>query len=195
MDASNKSWADFMVFEYCEMLNIKGNGKIDGLGYDWWVRDWNKENPHKRPLMIRFNQVQTSEITGVKLINSPRFYLKLADIDSVWIHDMEIITSAFKHKGSVSKQRAYSLDERLQNFGIDLLRHFLKDYSMVVEGIIPFLEGRAELAWPTMPLNTDGIDPSGSNITIENVNITNWDDSVVIKPSDNRSVVAKDGCS
>jgi len=119
------------------------------------------------------------------LINSPKFYLKLSDVDSVWVHDMEIITNVFKHKGSVSKQKAYSFDERMQNFGIDLLRHFLKDYSMVVEGIIPFLDGRVELSWPTMPLNTDGIDPWGSNITIENVNITNWDDSVVIKPSDN----------
>jgi len=39
------------------MINIKGKGKIDGLGYDWWVREWKKENLHGRPLMIRFNQV------------------------------------------------------------------------------------------------------------------------------------------
>lgn len=32
------------------------------------------------------------------------------------------------------------------------------------------------------PLNTDGIDPSGSNILIERVNITNFDDAVAIKP-------------
>lgn len=83
----------------------------------------------------------------------------------------------------------------MQNFAIDLVRFVLKDYSMIAEGIVPFIEGRAELAWPTMPLNTDGIDPSGSNITVENVNITNWDDSVVVKPADKRYVIAKDACS
>ena len=35
------------------------------------------------------------------------------------------------------------------------------------------------------PLNTDGIDPSGTDILIERVNITNYDDSVAVKPSGN----------
>lgn len=35
---------------------------------------------------------------------------------------------------------------------------------------------------PTFPLNTDGIDPHGTNILIERVNITNFDDAVAIKP-------------
>jgi len=34
----------------------------------------------------------------------------------------------------------------------------------------------------TFPLNTDGIDIAGSNILIERVNITNFDDAVAIKP-------------
>ena len=46
-----------------------------------------------------------------------------------------------------------------------------------------------------MPLNTDGIDPYGSNVLIENVNITNYDDAVAVKPSHNTDKVAKDGCS
>jgi len=36
---------------------------------------------------------------------------------------------------------------------------------------------------PMFPFNTDGIDPSGSNILIERVNITNFDDAVAIKPA------------
>jgi len=46
-----------------------------------------------------------------------------------------------------------------------------------------------------MPLNTDGIDPAGSNVTIRNVKITNWDDAVAVKPSHKTDQVAKDGCS
>jgi polygalacturonase len=36
---------------------------------------------------------------------------------------------------------------------------------------------------PTFPLNTDGIDPSGTNVTIRNVKITNFDDAVAVKPA------------
>ena len=46
-----------------------------------------------------------------------------------------------------------------------------------------------------MPLNTDGIDPAGSNVLIENVNITNFDDAVAVKPSHSDSVIARNGCS
>lgn len=46
-----------------------------------------------------------------------------------------------------------------------------------------------------MPLNTDGIDPYGSNVLIERVNITNFDDAVAVKPSHKSWKVAKDGCS
>ena len=38
------------------------------------------------------------------------------------------------------------------------------------------------LGVPTFPLNTDGIDPSGRDILIERVNITNFDDAIAIKP-------------
>lgn len=40
-----------------------------------------------------------------------------------------------------------------------------------------------ELGIPTFPLNTDGIDPSGRNVTIERVSITNFDDAVAVKPT------------
>ena len=47
-----------------------------------------------------------------------------------------------------------------------------------------------KLGIPTFPLNTDGIDPSGSNIVIRNVNITSYDDSIAVKPADKRNKIA-----
>ena len=35
---------------------------------------------------------------------------------------------------------------------------------------------------PTFPLNTDGVDPSGVDILIERVRVTNFDDAIVPKP-------------
>lgn len=40
------------------------------------------------------------------------------------------------------------------------------------------------------PFNTDGIDPSGTNILIERVDITNWDDAVAIKPANKKGKIA-----
>jgi len=39
-------------------------------------------------------------------------------------------------------------------------------------------------------LNTDGIDPSGTNITIRNVKITNYDDAVAVKPANGANTIA-----
>jgi polygalacturonase len=44
---------------------------------------------------------------------------------------------------------------------------------------------------PTFPLNTDGIDPAGSNVVIRNVKITSYDDSIAVKPVDGSFKVAK----
>jgi len=52
-----------------------------------------------------------------------------------------------------------------------------------------------ELNLPTFPLNTDGIDPKGSNIHIRNVRITNFDDAVAVKPANGLHTVSQDGCS
>jgi polygalacturonase len=54
---------------------------------------------------------------------------------------------------------------------------------------------KTELSWPIFPLNTDGIDPSGSNVTIRNLNITNFDDAVAVKPCSKGCKIAKNGCS
>jgi len=44
--------------------------------------------------------------------------------------------------------------------------------------------------YPTFPLNTDGIDPSGKNIYIHDVKITNFDDAVAVKPAHSNNQVA-----
>jgi len=45
--------------------------------------------------------------------------------------------------------------------------------------------------FPSFPLNTDGIDPSGKNILIERVKITNFDDAIAVKPMDSRGKIAQ----
>ena len=64
------------------------------------------------------------------------------------------------------------------------------------DNLLSILVGdRPMLSIPILPLNTDGVDPAGSNVTIRNLNITCFDDAVAVKPSNKGDVIAKDGCS
>lgn len=54
-----------LEFYDCNGLTIKGTGLVDGLGYDWWVREWLRQNTKGRPNLLLFQRVQNAEITGV----------------------------------------------------------------------------------------------------------------------------------
>ena len=41
---------------------------------------------------------------------------------------------------------------------------------------------------PMFPFNTDGIDPSGKDILIEDIYVENYDDAVAVKPAKNNYV-------
>jgi hypothetical protein len=46
-----------MNFINCTNLTISGTGVVDGLGYDWWIREWSKKNKNGRPKLLSFNKV------------------------------------------------------------------------------------------------------------------------------------------
>lgn len=85
-------------------------------------------------------------------MNSPRWHLVFKDCDQVTVRNFVIWVNVTSQK------------ELLQSFG-----HWT-ELSPLGYGI------------PTFPLNTDGIDPSASNVHIYNGVIDNFDDAVVFKP-------------
>ena len=58
----------------------------------------------------------------------------------------------------------------------------------LVEATLLELGGGIEI--PTFPLNTDGIDIWGQNMTFRNIKITNFDDAIVPKPSNKGATIA-----
>jgi len=92
----HKDLLDFLTFINGTNITIKGNGIVDGLGYEWWIREWNHMNKRGRPVLLNMNHIQTAEIGGIKWLNSPRFFMYLSDIDSFYIHDFEIRTDILK---------------------------------------------------------------------------------------------------
>lgn len=87
---------DFLHFEDSYNLTIQGEGIVDGLGYDWWVREWDHKNKMGRPHLLSYKRVQMSEISGITWLNSPMYHMALNDIDSVYIHDLEIRVDILK---------------------------------------------------------------------------------------------------
>jgi polygalacturonase len=51
--------------------------------------------------------------------------------------------------------------------------------SRTLTNMLSFSDG---INLPIFPLNTDGIDPTGYNMTFRNIKITNFDDAIVAKP-------------
>lgn len=56
-EEDGSSLIDLLSFEDCFNLTIKGEGMVDGLGYDWWIREWNRENKNGRPNLLNFYRV------------------------------------------------------------------------------------------------------------------------------------------
>lgn len=107
--------------------------------------------------------------------------MNLDDIDTLYVHDMEINVDILRQSSSVSKgHHTETFEEEIFKFALELIKRGLGPYADLFSKIVG---QRTELSWPTMPLNTDGIDPYGSNVLIERVNITNYDDAVAVKPS------------
>ena len=165
----------------------------DGLGYDWWVREWKKENINGRPHMLQVRFSTNTEITGVEWRNSPHFFMHLQDIDQMYVHDLEIFVDILRQKSSVSKGHKESMS--FENKIVDMLRALLdRSFGKYNQAFGTLWGARTEFSWPTMPLNTDGIDASGTNVLIENVNITNFDDAVAVKPVKN-AITSKSNCT
>ena len=82
-------------------------------------------------------------------------------------------------------------------FLIDIDSFYIADFEIMVDVYEQKMLAQKfnnfdyKLNVPTFPLNTDGIDPSGTNITIRNVTITNYDDAVAVKPANQAYKVGK----
>jgi polygalacturonase len=81
-------------------IAIAGNGTIDGSGTNWWgpAREFRARNPRlpalPRPDLVGFNNCTNIHLDGVKLINSPRAHLVLADCEGVVIEDVTVRSPA-----------------------------------------------------------------------------------------------------
>eukprot|EP01138_Halocafeteria_seosinensis_P012382 gb/GECG01012652.1/.p1 GENE.gb/GECG01012652.1/~~gb/GECG01012652.1/.p1 ORF type:complete len:498 (+),score=39.37 gb/GECG01012652.1/:1-1494(+) len=105
-----------------------------------------------RPFMITMDHCTDVEIHGITAIDSPKWHFKLYHMRRLHIHDITIRVDIFKQKETMI-EHGYWMEQENELGGL-----------------------------PIFPLNTDGIDPRGVDVLIENVRIENFDDAVAVKP-------------
>ena len=92
-----------MFFQNCQNLTISGSGIVDGLGYDWWQKEWNHTGiGDYRPKLLEVNHTSNMHLSGLEFRNSPFWTINLHDVDEVEIFDLEINTYLFKQASSVT---------------------------------------------------------------------------------------------
>lgn len=85
----------FLTFQYCNNLDVRGGGVIDGRGYHWWIifmlgmqryLDHNSSRPH----LIWVNKCINVSFHDITLKNSPMYHLKLDEVLNGTIYNMNI---------------------------------------------------------------------------------------------------------
>jgi polygalacturonase len=102
------------------------------------------------------------EFSGIYLTNSPMYHILPTGVQDVYMHDFEIYVDVMQQ---LKLHQLFGPKKTFKNL----------------------LKGNFEFELPIYPLNTDGIDPDGVNMTFTRIKITTFDDAIVPKPSTNFS--------
>ncbi|KAJ8612226.1 hypothetical protein CTAYLR_002928 [Chrysophaeum taylorii] len=155
-------------------LVIEGRGVINGQGLTWWwhfVRPGSSLRTHKRPILLELDNCEDLVVRDIALLDAPRFHLYLG------------ATTRRAHVSGISilvdwrKQRRLLIDAAKERNGLGwAIVHAWKAF---------FKPWWRSVSLPMFPFNTDGIDVAGTDVLIENVVVSNWDDIVAVKPSSN----------
>lgn len=109
-------------------------------------------SPVNRPHMVTMTTCRDVLIDNLYVQNSPQFHFKLHDMLNLHMKNVTIHVDVTAQRSLLQKGGRW------------------RDADNDLAGL------------PTFPLNTDGIDPAGANILIENATIQNFDDAVAVKP-------------
>eukprot|EP01102_Stenamoeba_stenopodia_P022513 TRINITY_DN9415_c0_g1_i1.p1 TRINITY_DN9415_c0_g1~~TRINITY_DN9415_c0_g1_i1.p1 ORF type:complete len:524 (-),score=106.39 TRINITY_DN9415_c0_g1_i1:119-1690(-) len=142
------------------LVTIEGGGVFDGQGYDWW---WQAIlGVDHRPQMLLMERCTDVLIQQLRFINSPMWHVYLHDMRDLVVRNVDVHVDVEAQREMLMKANLWLIKNRAEDEDED--------------------EGEEDFGIPIFPLNTDGIDPSGVNVLIENVTVTNFDDAVAVKP-------------
>ena len=180
-----------LEFFGCSDVSLLGNGTLQGNGYRWWVSVF-KTGLDNRPHLLRMESCIRTLFRGWTLLNSPMYHVKWVDMLHALVEDVTVHVDVFAqqellrahgHLFEPMKAGSKSGFKSIDAWPVEY-RDMFREAALAATALNGVLTP-AELAnwsWPTFPLNTDGIDVRGHNITVRRCDITNFDDSLCVKP-------------
>ena len=160
---SGNDYQNILQIQNCNHFTLSGKstGVIRGQGYTWWVYTVFNFIHRTRPNMVEMLNCTNVIVEDLKVYNSPRYHFHLMNMTNLIVRNIYIWVN-------VTAQQEL-LEQKQSKLGV------------------------ASAPWniPMFPLNTDGIDPSGRNILIQNITCENYDDVVAVKPGK----LLTDGCT
>ena len=91
-------YKDIFFFYNTQNLSIQGNGTVDGSGAVWWKHLIKHRKSDHRGNMFRFKKAKHLSITGIRAVNSPKFYYNIKNSNQIFINNIEINTDWDKNQ-------------------------------------------------------------------------------------------------
>ncbi|KAI8905103.1 pectin lyase fold/virulence factor [Gorgonomyces haynaldii] len=151
----SNGYPDLLSFTDCHQVAVVGyqDSLIDGSGYEWW----------KQSLL------QAVKKSKLKSDNRPKL-LTFHRSSSLSIYNLTLANAPFWNL-NLQDVKDVIVDRLVVDTDLTKQDQVQSSFGNYIQGKIPLF-----------PLNTDGIDPSGINITITNFKYTGYDDAVAVKP-------------
>lgn len=191
----------FITVKDARNFTVTGGGHIDGNGMTWWDGFIWGELSGSRPRLFIFNDCQDVLFERLTLRNSADQNINFNRCARVEVRFIDIVVERFKQRELKTKKMFART--RAAGYGWVLERPELRELIENIQhhGQYPgrtwkdWLLDQAVKLLPSFvlepeDLNTDGIDPSGTDFHIHDCNILNDDDSIAVKPSSKADKVA-----
>ena len=117
-------------------LTLAGRGTVIGNGNPWWNAVWSPPYVDNRPHLLVVTSVRNVEFHHWTMLNSPQYHAWFVDVADVLITGVTVYVD------------------------VEGQREILRRHGKLSDG-----SGGMPAGVPTFPLNTDGIDIGGRNIT------------------------------
>ena len=173
----NGFYPDLFSFNNSHYITMEGPGALDGSGFEWWKESLmgfagqSLLKRDERPKLLTFRLSTNLVINDLVMVNSPFWHLNLDDVANVTINNLVV---------DVDTERQHSA------LPSNLISYPKRPFSLYRWGLDQLLSNI-----PLFPLNTDGIDPAGINITIRNFTYRGYDDAIAVKPQSLRSIYSR----
>ena len=160
-------------------LTGSGHGAIHGNGLRWWWENilWQVG----RPNMFQMSSCIGTIMEHWHFFNSPQYHVALWDTKDMRIQHCTIQVDINDQRRLLQAAGHWSSPDPEGTSEAGLLsRGAHKEIQRLAKKDKPH---GGDAGFPTFPLNTDGFDISGTNITLRHCHVENFDDAYCMKPN------------